>query len=287
MGGVQWTPVGCRGCACWLGATVTPFPLCHTCLWTCLSCSSSLLSCPVSEQDLPSSCCSAPALGPWLWWAQRPRDAVTHGLVWMRTWLTAGAHPCFGAAVPAKGAGQTAARGACFSHPAPSRTCASQHPIWGGSAFRAGKADSCSQQAPWWASPSSNLQQTHPLPSRCSLQPTERCCQDVAVPISSYPAESLDSSFLTCHKEGAGNLLRCGHHCCKSLWCGCCFLSHQVCNRRVFGCDLIPVAPLEILSVHTILSETQKNLLWTKKAPDVAIALAQFSCSRTKGFSLN
>lgn len=36
-----------------------------------------------------------------------------------------GAHPCFGPIVPTKGAGWTAARGACFSHPAPCGTCKS------------------------------------------------------------------------------------------------------------------------------------------------------------------
>lgn len=58
---------------------------------------------------------------------------------------------------------------------------------------------------------------------------------------------------LFCHKEGAGNFLRCGCHCCKSMWCGCYFLSHQVWNLRVFGWNLAPVTPLELLSVHACI----------------------------------
>lgn len=65
MRGVQRTPAGCTGpclpraaaaAAAGLALLPSPFPLCHTCLWTCLSRFSSLLSSSASEWDLPGYC---------------------------------------------------------------------------------------------------------------------------------------------------------------------------------------------------------------------------------------
>lgn len=241
-----------------------PFPLCHTCLWTCLSCFSPLLSCPASEQDLPRSCLLCTSLRPWLSTeAKRCSDTLTcaaeemiHGRSTSLLWGNCACQR-----------GRTD-WGACFSHPAPRGTCISQPPIWSGSTFRAGKADGSPAAVSRHLDglhplqTSSNLfkpTQTHPLPSKFSLQPTK----DRGAASTWLFLSSAICWVLTCHKEGAGTSFRCGRHCCKSMWCGCYFLSHQVWNLRVFGCNLTPVTPLELLSVHA------HNPFWNAEKPSL------------------
>lgn len=156
-GGVQWTPVDCtRLCLLACCYYITLF-LCVTPAFELVFPVSPHYSAALHlSKTCPGPVCSAPALGHGCG-EQRQRDAVTQWLVWLRRWFTGGAHPCFRATVPAKGTGWTAARGACSSHPAPSGTCISQHHIWYLQSREGRWLPSCSQQAPWWASPSSNL----------------------------------------------------------------------------------------------------------------------------------
>lgn len=170
---------------------------------------------------------------------------------------------------------------------------ASPHPIWGGSAFRARKAEGSP------AAVSRHLDRLHPLQtsSKHIHFPLNFLCswQRRGVLLGhGYSHQQLSSwvcwvlVFLTCHKEGAGNFLRCGCHCCKSMWCGCYFLSHQVWNLRVFGWDLAPVTPLELLSVYARIP------FWNAEKPSLNQESSRcyyssysFLAPETKGFSLN
>lgn len=249
----------------------SPFPLCHTCLWTCLSCFSSLLSSSASEQDLPGSC-SAPAPGSE---CREPTDVWWHINTWGDdSWEK---HiPAWGQLHLPKGHREWLR---VVTASAPNGTCGSPSSL-----SRAGTGrwlPGCSQQAPWWGSLHFKPpQQTHLLPSKSSLQPVEEGGAPRAglIPPASLQLTPSGPSFspLAVKKvQGASSGV--GIHAVKADEMCAAFHIPKCGNWETPDVTILQPTPLEMLSVHVCSPFwNAENLLWTRKVPDVAISLTKF-----------
>lgn len=225
MGEVQWTPVDCMGLCLLAWCYYTTFFLCVTPAF--------VLAFPVSPHfsaalHLSMSCLLCTSL--------RPRDVVTHWLVQLR-WFTGGTHPCFGATVPAKGAGWTEVPASVIQHQA--EPASPSTPSGVALPSEQGKQMVPQQQAAGILMGFTLFKPLQTYSKHIHSPPNFLCGQQrtgvlLGHGYSYHQLSSWVCWVLTCHKEGAGNSFRCGCHCCKSMWCGCYFLSHQVQNLSLW-----------------------------------------------------